>query len=223
MASETDICNLALAYLGDDANVNSISPPDASAQAQHCARFYAVARDTVMDAHQWNFCTFRAVLAPLASTPPSSWAYAYAVPNGLIDLIAVLDSSAANDYSTATQTFNTVVGLDNCNPGTYTPQPFVIENDDQGHDVIYTNQVNAVARYTKRVTDTTLFPALFVEAVSWLLASKLAGPILKGSTGAKAAMDAIKMYQYWMAQATVSDASNRKVQVAPHTAWIANR
>lgn len=223
MASVTDICNLALGYLGDDANVNSIDPPDASAQAQHCARFYPIARDTLLDAHQWNFCTFRQPLALLTETPPSSYAYAYATPNGMIDLIAVLDPGAANDYSTGVQTFNTVAGLDNCNPGTYTPQPFVIENDDQGRDVIYTNQVNAVARYTKRVTDPTLYPALFIEALSWLLASKLSGPLLKGTTGAQMAQQAIKAYQYWMGQATASDASNRRVQVAPHTSWIANR
>ena len=40
MASEVEICNLALARLGDAATVVSIDPPEGSAQAEHCAMFY---------------------------------------------------------------------------------------------------------------------------------------------------------------------------------------
>ena len=36
MSSDVDICNLALARLGDEANIVSISPPDQSAQAGYC-------------------------------------------------------------------------------------------------------------------------------------------------------------------------------------------
>lgn len=51
MASEVDICNLALARLGDNATVASIDPPEGSAQAEHCARFYAIARDSLLEMH----------------------------------------------------------------------------------------------------------------------------------------------------------------------------
>ena len=46
MATEVDICNLALAHLGDDATIASIKPPEGSAQAEKSARFYPIARDT---------------------------------------------------------------------------------------------------------------------------------------------------------------------------------
>ena len=55
MASVVDICNLALAHIGDDATVSSIDPPEGSAQAEHCKRFYAIARDTMLQMHNWNF------------------------------------------------------------------------------------------------------------------------------------------------------------------------
>ena len=55
MASEVDICNLALGHLGDNATVSSISPPEGSAQAEHCARFYPIARDALLEMHNWNF------------------------------------------------------------------------------------------------------------------------------------------------------------------------
>ena len=45
MPSEVDICNLALGHLGDSATVATIDPPEGSAQAEHCARFYPIARD----------------------------------------------------------------------------------------------------------------------------------------------------------------------------------
>ena len=51
MASDVDVCNLALAHLGDEATVASISPPEGSAQAGHCARFYPMARDSASSAN----------------------------------------------------------------------------------------------------------------------------------------------------------------------------
>ena len=37
MATEVDICNLALAHLGDNATIASLKPPEGSAQAEHAA------------------------------------------------------------------------------------------------------------------------------------------------------------------------------------------
>ena len=65
MASVVDICNLALAHLGDDATISSIDPPEGSAQAEHCKRFYTSARDTLLQLHPWNFASKRIALAEL--------------------------------------------------------------------------------------------------------------------------------------------------------------
>ena len=62
MASAVDICNLALSRIGDIASVQSIDPPEASAQAIHCARFYPVARDSMLERHPWGFATLRKTL-----------------------------------------------------------------------------------------------------------------------------------------------------------------
>ena len=59
MASEVEICNLALARLGDAATVVSIDPPEGSAQAEHCAMFYPMARDTLLAQHPWGFAQRR--------------------------------------------------------------------------------------------------------------------------------------------------------------------
>ena len=68
MASEVDICNLALAHLGDSATVASINPPEGSAQAEMCQRFYPIARDSLLEMHNWGFATRRKALAQLNNT-----------------------------------------------------------------------------------------------------------------------------------------------------------
>lgn len=207
MASDVDICNLALAYLGDTATVATLDPPEGSAQAGHCSRFYPVARDALLEMHPWGFTVARATLALLTATPPSSWLYAYAVPADAVGLLAVLDPETGDDYSFS---------------GLYTPQPFQVETLD-GADVIYTNVENAVLRYTTLVTDTSKFSPLFVEALAWFLAAKLAGPLLKGMTGVKMTQECLKAFQSFYAKAVESDANDGRTQVVQSPSWIANR
>jgi hypothetical protein len=158
MASPVDICNLALAHLGDTASVSSIDPPDGSAQAQHCARFYPIARNTLLEMATWGFATKRVALAQLTNTW-NQWTYAYAMPNGVLNLIAVLDPNATDDYSAAlvsTTKFPCPNSNDLLSTG-YTPQPYTIETNDRGKQIILTNVQNALLRYTVIVDDTTQF------------------------------------------------------------------
>lgn len=69
MASAVDICNLALARLGDSATVASIDPPEGSAQSEHCARFYPLARRQIFEAHNWSFLIRREKLAHSIKSP----------------------------------------------------------------------------------------------------------------------------------------------------------
>ena len=40
MASDVDICNMALSHLGARAQISAIVPPDGSVEAGYCARFH---------------------------------------------------------------------------------------------------------------------------------------------------------------------------------------
>lgn len=213
MASEIDICNLALSHLGDEATVASIDPPEGSPQAGYCARFYSVARDALLEMHAWGFATKRVQLALLPNTWPM-WGYAYAQPSGVLKLLAVLAPDAQDDYTlTAEGGYGTKTS----------PQPFSAELDASGRSVIYTNQPDAVLRYTAIMRDTTKFSPLFVMALSWHLASLLAGPMLKGDVGAAEAKRCAAMMQSYLSQAVASDASQRRVAPAATAAWIAGR
>lgn len=227
MASEVDICNLALAHLGDTATVSSLYPPEGSAQAEHCARFYPIARDSLLEMHMWNFATTRANLAMLTATMPE-WTYVYAAPNDMLNAIAVLPPEASDDYSarimpTDLYGYTTIQNLPFNWAGTYTPQPFSMETLTDGTQVICTDQQSAVLRYTRFVTDTTLYSPLFVTALSWHLASMLAGPILKGDVGAAEAKRCAQMAELWRQQAEASDANQRNIKPNQIVGWMAGR
>lgn len=228
MASEVTICNLALSRLGDDANVTSIDPPDGSAQAGHCALWFPVARDSLLEMHTWAFATKRVTLAPL-NNEASTWRYAYAAPSDMVNPLAVLDAQAPDDYSSSLYGYGTaVVGTPYGSAGsqagtTYTPQPYALELNSSGASVILTNQDSAVLRYTSKVVDTTRFSPLFVEGLVLLLASHLAGPVLKGTTGASAASALLREFQVWLGKATASDANQRQRGTQMSVPWITAR
>lgn len=215
MASETDICNLALAHLGDSATVASIDPPEGSAQAEHCQRFYPLARDSLLEMHPWGFATRRKSLAQMASTA-SAWSYCYALPADMLGALAVLSPAALDD---------------DVMDGVQAGQPFIIESNSDGADLLYTNQPQAVLRYVARVTDTTRFPPLFVKCLARSLAAMLAGPVIKGNEGISAAatQEAIAFGRDGKSgifgQAAASDSGDRKTAVRDrHQApWVSAR
>lgn len=226
MASEVDICNLALGHLGDNATVASIDPPEGSAQAEHCQRFYPIARDSLLELHNWNFATRRSQLAELTSTW-SEWKYAYAYPSNVINLLAIMPPGATNDFAQSAVNglgFGTT-SWDN-RPhaaGMYVPQPYTCETLDDGTEVIYTNQEQAIARYTVRVRDPSKFSPLFVQTLSWHLAAMLAGPVVKGDAGAAEAKRCEAMMAAWLAKATASDANQRKDDTMHVVGWMSGR
>lgn len=228
MPSVIDICNLALGHIGDEANVSAIDPPDGSAQAVHCSRFYPIARDSLLEMHDWNFASTRIELALLEVTL-SQWAYAYAAPNNMIAARKVLDAAAPDDWSYGLPAPFAPMPLSfgfDAPPeqGVYTPRRYVVETiQETGAKVIYTNQQNALLLFTRQVDDPTKFSPLFVQVLSFLLASYLAGPIIKGDEGRNVATAMLRTAMSFLPSATSSDANQRRVDVASSVPWIAGR
>lgn len=187
MASPVDICNLSLGRLGDRGTVTSIDPADGSAQAEHCAKFYPIARDSVLEYPQtgWRFATTRATLAQHDLAPIGGWAFAYSYPADCLkplDLLSPADTDLASGAGTA------FFDLDNSALIQAAPREYSIEIDPlTGDRVIYTNIEQAILKYTMRQNDTSKWPSLVVDGVSMWLASYLAGPLVKGATGMKVA------------------------------------
>jgi hypothetical protein len=226
MSSAVQICNLALAHLGDTATVSSIDPPEGSAQAEHCSRFYPIAVDSLLEMHYWNFTMRRVVLASLTSVWPE-WLYAYAVPSDANNLISVLPPDSVDDYSTKFSPTDTPNFAHNYSPmiaaGRYAPQPYTLETLDNGTQVLYTNQENAVLRYTAHITDPTQFSPLFVMTLSYHLASMLAGPIIKGDAGAAEAKRLTQLMAVYLQRATASDSNQRNSKPDIVIPWMSGR
>jgi len=172
MASVVQICNMALSHIGSEARVSSISPPDGSVEAGHCAMFYDLARTELLEPGNWAFSLKRAPLAEVTN-PSTGWAYAYAKPSNCLRALRILRPSIA--VTVFTQDLVVDPHADDSGSASF---------DVEG-DVIFTNEPDAVLVYVQDVTDSTKFPASFISALSYLLASYLAGPIIKGNEGVR--------------------------------------
>jgi hypothetical protein len=203
MSSEVEICNLALSHLGDSATVASINPPEGSAQAEHCQRWYPIARNSLLEMHDWGFATTRTQLAELANTWPQ-WQHAYARPSDCLKVLAILPSTGqcSSDQD---------------------GRPFVSESADNGNQIILTNQANAVARYTRMVTDTSKFSPLFTDVLGWYLSTYLAGPVLKGESAVKISRANMQIVLEMLGQAKLSDAAQQRQQITHAVPWLAGR
>lgn len=199
MASVVDICNLALAHLGESPSVVAINPPDGGFHAEQCAIFYPIARNVCLEVREWTFATKRQALATLSNVSIDGWDYAYTKPSDCVKALKLLpaeqDDALDDDY----------------------PVDFIEENS-----VIYSNEESAVLKYTYRIEDPTKFSALFVNALAYLLASYLAGPVTK-DTKIKSAM--YEAFRNELGLASDANANVGKQAAYPrHTpTWIRNR
>lgn len=84
MATDIDICNLALAHMGE-AQIASLA--ENTARASACALRYAFVRDEVLRSHRWNFAQSRVALVA-APAPAFEWSNAFTLP---ADCLRVLE------------------------------------------------------------------------------------------------------------------------------------
>ena len=206
MATEVGIANLALSRLGQKANVSSLSPPEGSAEAQHCAVWLPMARDALLSLHTWSFATVRSRPAERALSDPdlyAEWSYVYARPNNCLRILAVLPTGYVNQILDA--------------------QPFGAETAEDGTDLILTNTPEAILRWIKRVTNPAVYSPVFVEALSFMLASALAGPILKGEEGRKAALEHYNTAMSLVNLASGQDAMQSRLLDQYLPVWLTDR
>ncbi|AOS80262.1 hypothetical protein Q5W_15435 [Hydrogenophaga sp. PBC] len=180
MASIVDICNTALAHLGNDNEISSIDPPDGSVEAGRCKRFYPIARKELIERFVWPFACKRQTLASVAN-PSEIWTYAYQLPPDCIRPVRVLTAQVANALLFELSQGHIVFGdmFDDSKSA-----PYEVEDG-----VLFTHEPEAVLLYLRDVVDTTRYTPTFVSALGFLLASYLAGPLIRGADGARAAQN----------------------------------
>jgi hypothetical protein len=224
--NSVDVCNLALSHIGNSANVQAIVPPDGSVESKHCARFYPIALKMILEKGCWGFNTRRASLAEV-DNPSTTWLHAYAVPDKMVNALSVLPEKAVDDYSVGFPVRDGTIWPQGYVPieavSQYEPQPYQIETNADGASIILTNVEAPVLRYTVLVDDANQFTPMFVVALSHLLASFLAGPIIKGDTGSTRARSEMALFAAIEGDAEASDANQRRIRPGHVVPWIAGR
>ena len=188
MATEVDICNMALAHLGADANIASIAPPDGSEEAGHCARMYPLARTYLLAGTvAWGFAKRRVALDELENDS-LDWTYKYQLPSDFLHVLHVI-------ARTNNQTVFSLADLEDGN-GARQVAPYPLGASapcDIEGSALYTNEPNAELLYVRDMVDTGKFPPRFTMAVSYYLAALLCGPLVKGATGRELARSFVEL------------------------------
>lgn len=197
MASVVDVCNAALAQIGQKADVTSIDPPDGSAYAAHCARFYPIARDLALEEHAWTFAVKRWELTEsVGAVIPSQWEYAFTLPSDMILPLSVLP----DEY------------------GDESRERMDYEIEDE---LLFANDNEVWLKYIARVTDVAKWTPSFRQAVSWKLAGYLAGVTVKGDTGLRKYCD--KKYQEALLDAMGKNAMRARTKPVHTPVWMSDR
>lgn len=200
MASDADLCNMSLSLIGDDTVVLSIDPPDGSAASGHCARFLPIARAEMLELLPWRITKRRVQLAEVPN-PSDVWAYAYAVPSSMLKANKVLSLAQLPlpvPFWTPFLSASELAIFDERGSADF---------DIEG-ETLLTNEPEATLLYTVDVPDLTKWTPSARTALSYLLASFLAGPIIKGGEGAKTAGRLRELATNMARSAAARDANN---------------
>lgn len=193
MSSVVSICNLAL---GNIAKPEIQSIDEASAEAKACKQYYGHVLDTLLQSYPWRFAQTTQPLAAIANPKPDRWGFAYQRPT---DCLKVLRVSDVYDLPYSASDGSLIIA------GSHA---YDIEGD-----VVFCYVDPAYLTYTRRLSDPTKFPALFIEALSWHLAVRLAMPLTRDP---KIRADAYQLAVQTTGQAGVADANEvREVDDAP--------
>lgn len=218
MATVVSICNLALSRIGDNATISAVGPSDGSFQAEACGRLYPIALGTCLGMHNWAFATRRVRLAAVADTvvDKGEWQHAYAAPADCQRAISV--------YRAESESFRgSIVPAKYAH---YTEEeekiPFEVVGTDYGL-VILTNAENAGLLYVCSEPKTSQFSTVFVDALAWLLASYLAGEIIRGESGHAYAQNCLKQFDAMVSMAAKMDARQRHNFRDATPTWILSR
>lgn len=200
MASQIDICNLALSNIRAG-SINSLT--ESSLQAQMCSLKYDFVLGMVLRENAWGFARTR-VPAQLSTQAIYGWLYAYIYPNNCRHINRLVGEEEQL-YSTSFITTYYPYNYDALRADIKRRKiPYEIFNFS-GIRYIACNDQNIYIDYVIDITDPNLFPEDFILAFSHLLSSEIAVPIVGGDQGSKYKSEELKLYQAYINDATVND------------------
>jgi hypothetical protein len=172
------ICNIALGRLGIRIYIDDLVTSDLE-EAETCNVYYEAVRDSMLASFPWPWATLREPLVQIdTSVEPTrdGWGFVYALPDKCLvprfvwptgqttlfqDLFGRAPSAALFRMLSAEQRF-----------------PFMIEKGTANDKSVLLSDLDSpILFYTAKMTDPTAFDPLFVDALTWQLASEMAMPL----------------------------------------------
>jgi hypothetical protein len=155
MASQSDICNMALGFIGVSLTIGNIN--EQSNGSVTCLQFWNIVQDYMLRQYNWKFAAYRVTAQPLAD-PPQNWGYVYPLPADCLKVKCI-----------------TIPGLRN--PRADQRAPFEQAAIAGIGRVIYTDMNPCELQYTSQITDTEQWDPMFCIAFAYLLGSFIAMPL----------------------------------------------
>jgi hypothetical protein len=196
---KVQICNMALARIGVSQFIANLTT-ERSNEAINCNLFYDTVLAFALRDYDWNFSRRTVALSLATGAVAPNWTYKYSYPNDCFFARAIVPVGIR--FPRADQRI-----------------PFDIGNDGATR-VIYTDQADAVLRYSALIDNPVLYDPQFVSAFAFLLGSELAIPLSIKPDIAKSARDA---YVLTASRAMANDLRERESGPEPDPALIAYR
>jgi hypothetical protein len=160
ITSTTQLANLALSEIG--ARRIDALDSDTTTEAKSCNLHFDHCRDSLLRRHQWSFATTRTGLSKLTDVPIKEWGAAWQLPPDCVRLIRVV--SAANDAAIPANEF-TIEGR------------HLLTADDTAKTIVYVSNAVEVGQWD----------SLFIEAMTYALAARIANDVTQNPGAAQAA------------------------------------
>lgn len=205
MTSEVEICNIALSKIRGG-TINSLTEP--SVQAQYCKLLYPTVRDTVLEDSLWGFSRVVKPLATLSSVELFDWVNAYQYPSDCLKINRLrLNFEQFNqDSSSATyRIYDHNFPVPNIDQ--YKVEYEVYNDPVTNTKVIGANESELRIDYVKKITDPNLFSTKLVKAISCLLGSELAVPIIGVEKGMALENSLLSLYTHYLNSALADNES----------------
>lgn len=195
MASQVQICNIALGNIGGKASISSIT--ENSREAIACNRVYVVCARALLRSHEWSFSKAYYTLNDLGS-PPTFWDYRYSYPAECLKVRKILPAVETDD-----------------------PVHFeVAAGDTSSTRVILTDQEDAEMCFTKDMDDPVQYPDDFILTLAWSIAASISLPL---SGDRHLQTQAYQAYLAHLSSSTASDGGEATWQQRGAPDWISGR
>jgi hypothetical protein len=158
MASRTEIANLALSHLGVDKLIGNIETEN-SKEANTSRTYFDKGLEFVNTDFVHPFLVKYEALALVEENPNDDWLYSYRFPSDCLRAVKIV-SGSRNDSRQSKVVYEVAYG----SSGT----------------LIYTDRVNAVLKYVKRIDSVNVLPPDIVMAFSFYLAFLMAPRLTAG-------------------------------------------